>query len=132
MDLGNLVLLFLLIATGLFFYKYFSLITNKYKPKLLIDDELKKPQAFHESPTLVTGGAGIFFSFLIVYFYFVLFKDLIFFEYLSFCTVFFILGFSDDLKLNIRPKFRLLVMIAFLITLVIFNKFYLNHLKTQE
>ena len=69
MDLGNLVLLFLLMATGLFFYKYFSLITNKYKPKLLIDDELKKPQAFHESPTLVTGGAGIFFSFLIVYSY---------------------------------------------------------------
>ena len=41
MDLNNLVLLFLLVVTGLFFYKYFSLITNKYKPKLLIDDELK-------------------------------------------------------------------------------------------
>ena len=127
MNLNNLVLLFLLIATSLFFYKYFSLITNKYKPKLLIDDELKKPQAFHESPTLVTGGTGIFFSFLIVYFYFVLFKDLIFFEYLSFCTLFFILGFSDDLKLNIQPKFRLFVMIAFLITLVISNKFYIQN-----
>ena len=127
MDLGSLVLLFLLMATGLFFYKYFSLITKKYKPKLLIDDELKKPQAFHESPTLITGGAGIFFSFLIVYFYFVLFKNLIFFEYLSFCIVFFILGFADDLKLNIRPKFRLLVMIAFLITLVISNKFYIQN-----
>jgi len=54
-------------------------------------------------------------------------KNLIFFEYLSFCIVFFILGFADDLKLNIRPKFRLLVMIAFLITLVISNKFYIQN-----
>ena len=92
MDLGNLVLLFLLIATSLFFYKYFSLITNKYKPKLLIDDELKKPQAFHESPTLVTGGTGIFFSFLIVYFYFVLFKDLIFLNICHFVQYFLFLG----------------------------------------
>jgi len=127
MNLNNLVLLFLLITFGLSFYKYFSLIINNYKPKLLIDDELKKLQAFHESPTPIIGGLGIFFSFLIVYFYFVLFENVIFFEYLSFCTVFFILGFSDDLKLNIRPKFRLLAMIAFLITLVIFNEFYIKN-----
>ena len=127
MSLNNLILIFFLIGFSILFYEYFILIFKKYNPKLLIDDQFKKPQAFHESPTLVTGGAGIFFSFLIVYFYFVLFKNLIFFEYLSFCIVFFILGFADDLKLNIRPKFRLLVMIVFLITLVISNKFYIQN-----
>ena len=127
MDLNNLILFFVLISFGLFFYRYFLLIQNKYNSKLFLDDELEKPQAFHESPTPVIGGICIFFSFLIVYFHFLLFKNIIFFEYLSFCTVFFILGLSDDLKLNIRPKFRLLVMIAFLITLVIFNKFYIQN-----
>ena len=127
MDLNNLILFFVLISFGLFFYRYFLLIQNKYNSKLFLDDELEKPQAFHESPTPVIGGICIFFSFLIVYFHFLLFKNIIFFEYLSFCTVFFILGLSDDLKLNIRAKFRLLVMITLLITLVIFNKFYIEN-----
>jgi len=127
MDLNNLILFFVLISFGLFFYKYFLLILNKYNSKLLIDDELEKPQAFHGSPIPIIGGVSTFFSFLIAYFYFSLFKNTIFFEYLSFCTLFFILGFLNDLKLNIRPKFRLLVMIAFLITLVIFNKFYIEN-----
>ena len=67
----------------------------------IIDDELKKPQAFHTVPTSIAGGMGIFFSLLIVHFYFLLFKDIFFFEYLTFCTLFFILGFIDDIKINI-------------------------------
>ena len=47
-------------------------------------------------------------------------------EYISFCTLFFLLGLLDDLKINIAPKFRLLIMIAFLITLVIFNEIYIK------
>ena len=43
MDLDNLILFFILISFGLFFYKYFLLILNKYNLKLLIDDELEKP-----------------------------------------------------------------------------------------
>ena len=127
MDLNNLTLIFFLIVFGILFYKYFLLIINKYNLKLIIDDQLRKPQAFHTSPIPSVGGTGIFFSLLIVHFYFLLFEGIFFFEYLSFCAIFFILGFSDDLKLNIRPKFRLLVMIAFLITLVISNKFYIQN-----
>ena len=70
MDLNNLILFFVLISFGLFFYRYFLLIQNKYNSKLFLDDELEKPQAFHESPTPVIGGICIFFSFLIVYFRF--------------------------------------------------------------
>ena len=54
-------------------------------------------------------------------------KQIIYYEYLSFCTLFFILGLSDDLKLNVRPKFRLILMVVFLITLVILNKFYIEN-----
>ena len=70
MDLNNLILIFFLIGFGLFFYKYFLLIINKYKPKLLIDDQFTKPQAFHETPISTAGGVCIFFSLLIVYFNF--------------------------------------------------------------
>ena len=127
MDLNNLILLFILVSFGIFFYKYFLLVLNKYNPKLLIDDELKKPQAFHEFPIPISGGIGIFFSFLILCLYLFLSKQIIYYEYISFCTLFFILGLLDDLKLNIRPKFRLILMIAFLIALVISNKFYVEN-----
>ena len=66
MDLNDYILIFFLIGFNILFYKYFFLILNKNSPNLLVDDQLEKPQAFHESPTLVTGGAGIFFSFLIL------------------------------------------------------------------
>ena len=41
-------------------------------------------------------------------------------------SLFFILGLVDDLKINIRPKFRLLIMIGLLIILVIKNDFYIE------
>ena len=91
MDLNNLILFFVLIGFSLFFYKYFILILNKHYTKLLFDNHFNKPQAFHESPTSVAGGIGIFFSFLIVYFYFLLFKNIIFLEYLTLCTLIFLL-----------------------------------------
>ena len=127
MDLNNLILFFVLISFGLFFYKYFLLILNKYNSKLLIDNELEKPQAFHEFPVSTSGGIGIFFSFLIFFSYLFLLEKIIYYEYLSFCTLFFLLGLADDLKINIRPKFRLLSMITLLIILVILNKFYVDH-----
>ena len=89
MDLDNIVLFFILIGFGLFFYKYFILILSKNYPNFLIDDQLNKPQAFHESPISVAGGAGVILSLSIVYFHFLLFKNTIYFEYLSFCVLFF-------------------------------------------
>jgi len=127
MDLNNLILFFFLIGFGLLFYKYFLLFINKYHLKILIDDEFEKPQAFHEFPASTSGGVGIFLSFLILCLYLFLFNKIIYYEYLSFCTMFFVLGMTDDLKLNVRPKFRLIVMIIFLITLVISNKFYIEN-----
>ena len=78
MDLNNLILIFFLIAFNILFYKYFLLILKKYNPSFLIDDQFEKPQAFHISPISVIGGTGIFFSLLIVHFYFLLFKNTFF------------------------------------------------------
>jgi len=127
MDLNNFLLLFFLILFALFFFKYFSILIYKYNSKILLDDEFKKPQAFHDFPVSTSGGIGLFASFLIACLYLYLTKQSIYYEYLSFCSLFFILGLLDDLKLNIRPKFRLIVMVVILINLIIFNKVYIDN-----
>ena len=127
MDLNNLILFFVLVSFSLLFYKYFVLILNKYKSKILLDDDLKKPQAFHEMPTSVSGGVGIFFSFLIVYFYLYIFKEFTYIEHISFCALFFLLGLIDDLKINLRPKVRLALMIVLLVFLVLNNNLYITN-----
>jgi len=126
MDLSNLILFFCLVSFGLLFYKYFLILLYKYKPKLLIDDQFEKPQAFHEYPISVAGGSCIYLSFLIAYFSFVFFKNTIFFDYFSFCTIFFFLGFVDDIKININPTIRLIFMIILLILLVKYNNLYIE------
>jgi len=127
MDLNDYILIFFLVGFSILFYKYFLLILNKNSPNLLVDDQLEKPQAFHTVPVSTSGGIGLFFLFLILCLYLFFMKQIIYYEYLSFCTLFFILGLSDDLKLNVRPKFRLILMVVFLITLVILNKFYIEN-----
>ena len=127
MDLNNLILIFFLIGFNLFFYKYFLLIINKYNSKFLIDNQFEKPQAFHESAISNAGGTGLFFSLLIILCNFLLFKNIIFFEYLSICTLFFLLGFVDDIRIDIKPKIRLALMIIFLIFLIKYNNFYLDN-----
>ena len=126
MDLNNLILFFSLIGLNLFFYKYLLLILNRYKRQLFIDDQFTKPQAFHESPISTAGGLCIFFSLLIVYFNFLLFKNIIFLEYLSFSILFFILGLVDDIKANVNATIRLAIMIIFLVVLIEYNNFYLE------
>ena len=44
----------------------------KHNPKILIDDQLDKTQAFHITSTSTAGGLCLFFSLLIVYFYFLI------------------------------------------------------------
>ena len=102
MNFNNLIYFLFLTIFGLFFYKYFFLFLKRNNLKILIDDEFKKPQAFHEFPVSTSGGIGIFFSFLISFLYLFLSKQVLFYEYLSFCMLFFILGLSDDLKLNLE------------------------------
>ena len=126
MELNNLVLSISLVLFGGFFYKYFSLIIKKFNPDLLVDNQFKKPQAFHSYPVPTLGGLCIFFSLLIVFLDFLIFKKVFLLEYISFCLFFFILGFLDDLKINIAPKVRLLIMIFFLLLLVKYNNFYLE------
>ena len=126
MDLSNISFLFILIFLSYFFNKYLLFFLDKVNPYLLKDSQFSKPQAFHEIPVSIIGGIGIFFSFLIIYSYLFFSEQIIYYEYLSFCTLFFFLGLVDDLKINIRPKFRLLIMISALLILIGYNNFYIE------
>ena len=67
MDLFNLILIIFLISFGFAFYNFFLSVSNRYNLNFLIDDQFKKPQAFHKLPTPMIGGIGIFISLLIVF-----------------------------------------------------------------
>ncbi len=127
MDLNNLLFFFVLVLFSYFFCKYAPVILKKINPKILIDNQFNKPQAFHETPVYILGGIVVFLSFLIIQLYLFSSKQLYYYEYLSFCSLFFLLGLVDDLKINVRPKFRLLTMGLFLMLLVLFNNFYIEN-----
>ena len=99
---------------------------NKNKLTVLSDSNFIKPQAFHEKPTYRLGGIAIFIPLLLTYLYFYIYKDIYEFEFISFCSLFFILGLLDDSKIEIRPKFRLMIMILFLLFLIIKNETYIE------
>ena len=126
MNLNNLALIFFIIVFGIFFNKYFLLFLYKYNPKLLIDDQFKKPQAFHEIPVSTTGGAYIFLSLSIIFFYFLAIKNIVYLEYMLFCTLFFLLGFLDDIQIDIKPRIRLIFMIVILLILTKYSNFYID------
>ena len=126
MDLNNIILIFFLIVFSLLFYRYFIPVLNKYNKNFLIDNDFEKPQAFHESAISTAGGTVLFFSLLIVFCYFLFFKNVIFSEYLFICTLFFLLGIADDVKINIKPTIRLILMILFLLVSISYNNFYIE------
>tara|TARA_Y100000590_G_scaffold377559_1_gene443863 strand:- start:316 stop:1371 length:1056 start_codon:yes stop_codon:yes gene_type:complete len=126
MEINNIIFSLFLIFLGYSFKKYFLLVLKKSKSSLLADNQFEKPQAFHEKPVYRLGGI-VFFSLLVLVFSYLFFlKEIFLLEYISFCTLFFLLGLVDDLKINIRPKFRLLAMIVILFFLVIYNNFYIE------
>ena len=126
MNLNNVIFFLILILFTNYFYKYFVLFLKKINKNLLVDFQFNKPQAFHETPISTIGGSGIFLAFLLICAFLFIFYEIVYLEYLSFCAFFFILGLVDDFKINIRPKFRLLIMLTILIVLVTSNKFYLE------
>jgi len=131
MELNNIYFLFLLFGLGYALNKYFLLFINKNNLKFLVDNEFDKPQAFHLSPTPRLGGLTIFLTLNLVFLFLYFSQGIIYFEYLSFCTLFFILGFLNDLKINIRPKLRLFIMIFFLLALIIINKFNIEKISLE-
>ena len=131
MELNNIIFSFLLPIFVFFVSKYFLKFFNKKKFNFLNDDQFNKPQAFHVNSTYRLGGTIIFLSLSILFFYSYISEIYFLPEYITFSILFFFLGFVDDLKIYIPPKFRLLIMISFLLFLVIFHGFSIERISLE-
>ena len=92
MELNNIIFPSIFIIIGFVLSKYLLLIIKNSKTNLLVDNQFKKPQAFHESSTYRLGGIIIFTLLVLVFLYLYFYKDIFLYEYFSFCVLFFILG----------------------------------------
>ena len=103
---------------------FIFLIINKYSHKIkngiLFDQDFLKPQAFHQSPVSRSGGiAGVISINIFLVFYYLIYSKILF-EYFFICNLMFLIGFLDDLKIQINPSRRLILMIIFLLICISF------------
>ena len=122
MQTDSVELSFLSIFAFITFFIF--LIVSKYSDKLyngvLLDKDFSKPQAFHNEAIPRSGGVASIIS-LFVFFgiYYLLFSNTLY-EYIFLCTILFLVGYLDDIKMKVSPNIRLILMIVFLIIFIIF------------
>ncbi len=100
------------------------LLASKYSDRIkngaLLDKDFLKPQAFHQTPVSRSGGiAGIISLNIFLIIYYLLYSKFLF-DYFFIANLMFLIGFLDDVKVNISPSKRLVLMILFLLFLIHF------------
>ena len=97
---------------------FIFLITNKYSNKIregaLLDKDFLKPQAFHDFPVTRSGGLAAIASISIFFVIYYLLYSKILYDYIFISYSMFLVGFLDDLKINIKPFKRLIIMVLLL------------------
>ena len=107
---------------------FIFLLVSKYSHRIkggaLLDKDFSKPQAFHDIPVTRSGGIAAIISLSIFFFiYFLLYAEILYNYIFISCSVF-IIGFLDDLRINIKPLSRLIIM-----TLLLFSSIYILPIK---
>ena len=101
---------------------FIFLIVNKYSHRIkggaLLDKDFLKPQAFHEIPVTRSGGIAIIISLSIFFYIYYLLYSKVLYNYIFISYSVFIVGFLDDLRINIKPLRRLIIMIFLLFTFI--------------
>ena len=101
---------------------FIFLLVSKYAHRIkggtLLDKDFLKPQAFHDTPVTRSGGIATIISLSIFfYIYFLLYEEVLY-NYIFISYSVFIVGFLDDLKINIKPFSRLIIMVLLLFTFI--------------
>ena len=103
---------------------FIFLIISKYSFKIrkgaLLDNDFVKPQAFHKYPVTRSGGMGSIICLIIFFYFYYLLYGKILYEYILISSSMFLIGFLDDLKINIKPLKRLLAMVFLLFIFIFF------------
>ena len=101
---------------------FIFLLTSKFSHRIkggaLLDKDFSKPQAFHDIPITRSGGIAVIISLSIFfYIYYLLYAEVLYnYIFISFSV--FIVGFLDDLRINIKPLNRLIIMLLLLLTFI--------------
>jgi len=105
----------------IFFYLLFFISKKiKFVNKILLDKEFNKPQGFHNSPTVRSGGVLIFLTTIFLFIF--LERTNVEITLLYIVSINFFLGFLDDTRILSNPKLRfLLFLIANLFLIILFN-----------
>ena len=101
---------------------FIFLLVSKYshiiKGGALLDKDFLKPQAFHEIPVTRSGGIAVIISLSIFFYIYYLLYSEILYNYIFISYSVFIVGFLDDLRINIKPLTRLIIMIFLLLIFI--------------
>jgi len=124
MQPDSIIINFLIIFTIISFFITLTVhkLTTKNYSKLFLDTDYNKPQAFHKEAVPRSGGTAAIISLLIFYLiYYLIYKEVVQ-DYIVVSISLFFLGFLDDIKINVNPKIRLLLMTTILaITIYLFS-----------
>ena len=101
---------------------FIFLLVSKYSHKIkngaLLDKDFSKPQAFHDIPVTRSGGIAAIISLTIFFLiYYLLYADVLY-DYIFISYSVFMIGFLDDLRINIKPLSRLIIMVLLLFTFI--------------
>lgn len=94
--------------------------SNSSRLNLFLDVDFNKPQSFHSSPIPRVGGLASIISLIIFFAAFNLFFEAELGGYIYFSLSFFLLGFLEDIKIELNPSLRLLLMALILLLGFIF------------
>ena len=97
-----------------FIFLLASKFSHKIKGGALLDKDFLKPQAFHEIPITRSGGLAAIISLSIFFYIYYLLYSEVLYNYIFVSFSVFIVGFLDDLRINIKPLDRLLFMVILL------------------
>ena len=103
---------------------FIFLLISKYSHRIrggaLLDKDFSKPQAFHDTPVTRSGGIAAIISLSIFfYIYYLLYAEVLY-NYILISYSVFLVGFLDDLRINIKPFKRLLLMVFLLFIIIYF------------
>ena len=101
---------------------FIFLIVSKYSHKIrdgaLLDKDFLKPQAFHDAPITRSGGVAAIISLSVFFVIYNLLYSKILYNYIFISYSMFLVGFLDDLKIDVKPFARLVIMVLLLFLLI--------------
>ena len=103
-----------------FIFLIISKFSHKFRNGALLDEDFLKPQAFHEIPVTRSGGIAVIISFSIFLVIYYLLYEKILYDYIFISYSVFLVGVLDDLRININPFKRLIIMTLLLFIFINF------------